>query len=156
MLRTIIAVVCGYFVMVAIVLITSSLALVAPDFAMQPESNEPTLKWCVYQLVAGAAAAIAGGYFAAMLSPGKPKAAVYWLAGLILVFGLASGIAMRPSARPEGAGSASESSARRLSEARQPLGMVLALPVVGAAGVLAGGKLRMNRQPAREGEAAAA
>jgi hypothetical protein len=137
MVRFIIAVVVGYLVMVVLVVATSSVAFVVPDFAFEKDDFDVTPGWLIYALAAGLVAAVAGGFVATRIARRRRVAAV--LAALVLVIGLLSAMVILGREKPTGS-AAGLNVAERASRAVQPTWYAFALPFVGAAGVLVGGR----------------
>src|SRR5262245_24121323 len=92
MLRLIAAVLIGYFVTAVVVILTSSLAYVVPDFAFHAGGSEVTMGWLIYSLFTGFIAAVAGGVVTRMVARTQSRAAVLVLAGICLFLGLAMAV----------------------------------------------------------------
>jgi hypothetical protein len=142
MVRSILAVVAGYLAMglLVFVLFSAAYLLMGADGAFRPGTYEVSALWLASSFVLGLVAALVGGYVCAVVARGgrAPLA----LACLVLILGL---VAFALSQRGDGgdavrAGRVSNSEARQ--RARTPAWVALLNPVVGAAGVLVGARLR--------------
>lgn len=138
MVRTILAVIAGYVTLAILVMLAFSVAVAAPDFAFQPQSTSVTPAWLVYASVASVVAAAAGGAVAAWIGRGPRPA--YILAGLMLVFGIVEAIRNSKKAPPNASPDqlAAMSVMDKAQVAVQPVWYSWSLPLLGAAGVLAG------------------
>jgi hypothetical protein len=111
------------------------------DRAFLPGLYEPSMAWIAATLVLGIIAAMIGGVVCRSID--SSSRAVPALAVLVAVVGLAMAVSTmtrtdtRPAARD---GSVSNSEA--MMNARQPTWVSVAFPVVGAVGVLIGGRRR--------------
>jgi hypothetical protein len=147
MVRIILSVLAGYVVMAVLVSLCFGLIIVAPDFALQKEALAATPAFVLVILVADALAAVVGGYVAAILAAKRARAAVAWLAGLVLVVGLVSAVTgmwqPEQTASPEKI--ARMSVMERASHGKEPLWYAFSHPFLGGAGVVAGGALRLRR-----------
>jgi hypothetical protein len=141
MLKTILAVVAGYVVMALFVMVSSAVAFMAlgADRAYRTGTFEPTGVWIMTVLALGFIAAMVGGYVAAIItpSPAAPKT----LAIVIVIVGLVFALPVfrRPAQSPP-ARTSDMPMMETMGAGRQPAWVALILPVVGAAGVLAGAK----------------
>ena len=141
MLKTVLAAIVGYIVMVIVVFATFSLSYLGmgADRAFQPGTYEVSFLWIAVSLVLAIIAAVIGGTVALRIGgPTAPKV----LAGIVVVLGLLSalpalnpGADPRPAVRTEAVGNM-----EAMSNARQPAWNALLMPFLGAAGVLAGGR----------------
>ncbi|HSR51580.1 MAG TPA: hypothetical protein VLV83_12185 [Acidobacteriota bacterium] len=146
MVRTVIAVLVGYFVMALLVFILLSGAwlVVGSDFAFQPGTTKVTMGWIALNLPLSFIAALAGGCTAAYI--GRRPAAVRALAYLVLAVGLIFAVLHLAADDPSGREAATDgatvqmSSFEAASEAVQPIWYNFLIPFVGAAGVLLGGR----------------
>ena len=140
MFRFIVAVVVGYLVMAVLVVAAFSVAVVAPDFAFRADSLDVTAGWLVWTLAASVVAAGAGGFVAAVVA--RRRSAATALAGLVLGAGLLSAVGNLAKEWPAGESAARPNVPERAARAVQPVWYSFLLPVLGAGGVLAGGRLR--------------
>ena len=141
MLKTVFAVIAGYVVMMLFVLVSWVVAFVAmgADRAYQPGTFEPTGVWLITILALGFIAAMVGGYVAAIVTPNP--AAPKTLALVVVILGLVFALpAFRRPAQSPPARSSDLPMMQMMSAGRQPVWVALLLPLVGAAGVLAGAK----------------
>ena len=143
MARTIAGVVVGYLVMAIIVFAVFSLAYLAlrADGAFQPGTYAPSVVWIILSFVFGFFAAWVGGRVCATIA--RNPNAVIALATLIIVLGVVFAIpVMRrtggPAARSESVGNM-----QAMQQAHMPLWVALLTPLVGAAGVIVGGRRRV-------------
>ena len=142
--RAIGGVIVGYLVMFVIVFSTFSVAFLAmgTDGAFQPGSYEVSMLWIVISIILGIAAAVAGGYVCALIARGA--APVKWLAGLVVILGILSAIPalMPPDPSLPTARDAALGNMEAMMNARTPAWIALLNPVIGAIGVMMGGRLR--------------
>jgi len=142
--RAILGVIVGYFVMAGVVIGSFAAAwmVFGQDSAYKEGLWEISTTWMIMMFVAGLIAAMIGGAVCAAISAKGSKAATV-LAGLVLVFGLASaGFIMfapqedKPTVR-EGDVTMFEATAN----SQEPTVMLLGNPVIGLVGVLIGARL---------------
>jgi hypothetical protein len=140
MLRTILAVVGGYVAMVVVVFgtFTGLFLALGTERVFQPGTFDPSGIWLFSTLGVAIAAAIIGGFVARRLGS---SGGVKGLAALVLVLGFVSawpaltGTDDRPNVR-----TGEVSNMEAAANARQPVWVALALPFIGVAGVLIGGR----------------
>jgi hypothetical protein len=141
MLKTVFAVIAGYLVMALFVMVSSVVAFTAlgADRAYRAGTFEPTGVWIITVLALGFIAAMVGGYVCAIItaSPAAPKALAIAVFGLGLLFALP---VFRPPVDPQLIRTSDMPLMQTISAGRQPAWVALLLPVVGAAGVLAGAR----------------
>ena len=145
MLRSILGAIAGYVIMFFCIFLLFSAAYLAmgADGAFVPGGYDVSMTWIVMSFVLGFLAALVAGYSAAVI--GKGSTAVKILAGIVLVLGIVSAIAVSMSPRPEGARTADVPNLEAMSKAQTPLWVALINPFIGIAGVLIGGGLRKDR-----------
>jgi hypothetical protein len=140
MLRTVLAVIGGYLVMAVVVFVTFTCLylLLGADGAFQPGTFDPSAIWLLATFGVSLAAAMIGGFTALRIGGGG---AVKGLLGLVIVLGLLSAIpAMtgtddRPNVR-----TGDVANLDAMMQARQPAWVALSLPLIGAIGVMLGGR----------------
>lgn len=143
MLRAIAAVVVGYLTMFVLVFVTFTAAYLGmgPDRAFEPDTYDVSGLWLIVSLVLGTLAAVAGGYVCAMI--GRRRMPVRALAALVLGLGLALAIpAVLAGNKEHKARSGEVSNTEAMQGARQPGWFALLNPLIGAAGVVLGARLR--------------
>jgi hypothetical protein len=144
MFRSIVAVVVGYLVMAVLTLLAFGLSLIAPDFAFEKDRFDVTPAWLVFALAATLVAAVVGGFVTVVIA--RRRSAVYALAALVIVLGFGSAAGNLTRDRPLADESAAGLSAvNRGKRAVQPTWYAFTLPIVGAAGVVIGGRLIRER-----------
>ena len=143
MLKAVLAVVAGYLTMaIAVAILTLGLfLLLGPDRAFQPGTYEVSTTWVIACFTASLLAAIVGGLICQRISG---NGAVKVLAALVVVLGILLALPAlnpandpRPLERPPGT-----PSLVAITNGRQPPWAAMAFPVVGAVGVLIGGRVR--------------
>jgi len=138
MLRAILGVIVGYIVMVVLIVAGFTILQVAlgTEAVYKPASWEPSVLFCVCAVVLGVAGALVGG--AVCRAIGRSATPVMVLAGLTLVFGLLSAALQmgKPDPGPRPAEVTAMDSAQN---ARSPMWLNLANPIIGASGVMIGG-----------------
>lgn len=144
MARAVAGVILGYLVMAALVFATFTAMYLAmgADRAFRAGTYDVTPGWIAGSLVLSVIAALLGGWVCAVVS--KSRNAVSTLAALVLVFGVASAV-MEDRRRDELAPAARTgpvSNMEAMNQAVQPAWLSWLLPVIGAGGVLAGGRRR--------------
>lgn len=145
MLRSIGAVIGGYVVMFVLVFVTfSGLYLaIGADGAFEPGTYDVSMMWIVTSIVLSILAALAGGYVCESISRGG-KAAV-GLAILVAVLGLVAAIPPLTAPPSNEARTADVPNMEAMMKAKAPAWAALLNPFIGAAGALAGAKLRRGR-----------
>ena len=149
-MRPVFAVIAGYVIMAVFIMVTLTIAwaLLGSSFAFQAGTTHVTLEWVGLNLSLSAIAAIAGGYMAMWIAPDEAMLPVKILAGIILAVGFIMAVAhvftdasmdqqLAQGVVVEGMGAFAAA-----SEAIQPIWYNFLVPVIGAAGVLVGGRLR--------------
>lgn len=133
----------GYIVMAIFIIATFwvSFSILGIDRLFAAGTYEASSSWIVLSLVLGLAGALVGGWVAGKVSP---KAhAVQALAGLVLVFGLFSAQAAQNEEVPRGGPRGPEATMSDvMAHARQPTWITFVNPLLGAVGVLLGGRRR--------------
>jgi len=144
MLRSALGVIIGYLVMFVLQVIAfmSIYTMMGADWSFKPASYEASTRWTVMQLaVILVTTIIAGLVCAAIARGGKAPLA---LAGLVLVLGLAlaaASTAFRPADTHEPR-TGNVPNMEAMSKARHPAWVIFLGPVIGAVGVLIGGRLK--------------
>lgn len=156
MLRLIGGVVFGYIVMGAVVFAGLSAAFVVfgPDRAFQPGVYDVSLLWVVTSLAIGFGAALIGGWLARTLARTVTGPRV--LAAVVVVLGLA--LALSTAFAETGATGMRTGEVgpfEAMQQAHTPLWIMLLNPLIGAAGVLIGGRA-IGRRSRAETDAFAA
>ncbi len=141
MVRTIAAVVLGYIAMALLVfaLFTAAYLAMGTDNVFLPGSYQVSLAWVALSIVVSFAAALAGGYVAAAVSRGTR--APLALACLVLILGIIFAIPALGQPDP-GARAGDVGNIAAMTNARPPAWTLFLNPVIGAAGVLVGSRLR--------------
>lgn len=143
MARTIAGVIVGYLVIALVVFAVFSLAYLAlgADGAFQSGTYAPSALWIVLSFLFSFLAAWVGGRVAATI--GRTPNAVIALAVVVVVLGLVFAIPVwqrtgEPAPRMETVGNM-----EAMRQAHMPLWVALLTPLVGAAGVIVGGRRRV-------------
>ncbi|MEE8129061.1 MAG: hypothetical protein V3T48_02150 [Vicinamibacterales bacterium] len=150
MLRAILAVIVGYVALAIWVMVTLAVAWFAlgSDFAFNEGNLEASTGWSVLMLVLGAIGGVIGGLIAA--SVGRAASPVKALAGFVLVLGLVIAV-MHQMGIGESEDTGQPVAVEELpmwevaTETKQPAWFDFALPFVGCAGVMIGGRMRRSR-----------
>lgn len=142
--RAVAAVVVGFAAM-GVAVFASQLAaslIMGVDRTYRPESYDVSALWISVSFALGLAAAIVGGLVSALVAMRGSRAPMI-LAGLVLVVGLLMAIPVLTAtpAEPE-ARTSDISFLDAAQKARQPVFVALFNPLIGAAGVLLGARLR--------------
>jgi small-conductance mechanosensitive channel len=144
MVRSIIGVIVGYVVMVVlqIAAFMTLYAVMGTNWSFKPHSYQASTRWTLAQFVIIALTAVVAGVVCAVIARGgrAPLA----LAVAVLVLGLIAAVAkttLRPPDKTElRMGSLTQVEA--MNKAWQPTWVLFLGPLVGAAGVVIGGKLK--------------
>jgi len=144
MVRSVLGVIVGYIVMfiLQVAAFMTIYTIVGPDWSFKTGSFQASTRWTVMQFTVILITAIIAGLVCAIIARGGKAPLV--LAGVVLVIGLALGalsISMRPvDAHEVRRGNVPNMEA--MSKARHPMWVVFLGPVIGAVGILIGGKLK--------------
>ncbi len=148
MLRGTLAVIVGYITMFIFSAVTFSVAYIVmgQDGAFKEGTTEVTMTWIVVSLVLSIVAALLGGVVAALIGRSPKRTPVKVLAGVVLVLGLLTAVMQMAATAPEQTEPVGEvSTMEAAAQAKQPVWMLIANPLIGAVGVLVGGSL-ISRQ----------
>ncbi len=144
MIRTIIGVVVGYISLAVLVIVLMILAYVVmgADFAFKSGSFEPSVLRIIMSFIIGIVAALAGGNVCVAIA--KNKKAALWLAGLVLVLGYASAAFNITSSdsTSERVRQSDVSMEAAMQQLKQPVWIELLIPIIGAVGVVLGGRIK--------------
>ena len=141
MVRTIAGVALGYIAMALLVFLLFSAAYLAlgTDNVFLPGSYQVSLLWVALSIVVSFAAALVGGYVAAAVSRGTRAALA--LACVVLILGILFAIPALGQPDP-GPRAGDVGNLVAMTNARPPSWTLLLNPIIGAAGVLVGSRLR--------------
>jgi hypothetical protein len=146
-MRTAGAVLLGYLAMAALVMAGLTVAYLAmgADAAFRPGSYDVSAVWIVVSLAVGLVAALLGGWVARRVgrTPTAPRA----LAALVLALGLLLALPalFGSGERAAGARAGAPGAMEAMGLAHTPPWILLVNPLLGAAGVLAGGGVLRRR-----------
>jgi hypothetical protein len=150
MLRSIVAVVLGYLVMFVLIFATFSAAYLAmgADKAFQPGSYETSGLWLVTSFALGSVAAVVAGFVCAAVARRGSRAPVALIV-VVLVIGALSAVPvlLASEGEPKERGG-NVSNLEAMQNAKQPGWVALLNPIVGAAGVALGARLKRGREGA--------
>ena len=144
MLRSVLGVIVGYIVMFVLQVIAfmTIYTMMGADWSFKPASYEASTAWTAMQFTVILVTTIIAGLICAAIAKGGKAPLV--LAGVVLVLGLAlafASTALRPADTHEiRAGNVPNMEA--MSKARHPAWVIFLGPVIGAVGVVMGGKLK--------------
>ncbi|MDQ3908354.1 MAG: hypothetical protein M3268_08405 [Acidobacteriota bacterium] len=145
MIRNILAVIAGYVALFLcmFVLFTGLYLVLGAGGAFRPGSYQPSALWIALSTPLAFVAAVVGGYVCASLSRGgrSPLA----LAVLLLVVGFLSAVVVLRGQDLYEVRTSEVSNMEAMMKAKQPAGVALTNPLIGAAGVLVGSRLRRKR-----------
>lgn len=147
MFRSIAAVVVGYIVMLVLVFGTFTVAylLMGTDNAFKPGAYDPSTLWLVVSFPLALIAAVLGGIVCALIArPASraPKA----LAIVVVILGLLGVVGVLMNTRPDpGPRTGDVPNMEAMMNAKQPVWVAVANPIIGAAGVLLGARLRASK-----------
>jgi magnesium-transporting ATPase (P-type) len=146
MARSIIGVIVGYIMMfiLQVAVFMTIYTMMGPDWSFKPASYEASMQWTVMQFTVILVTAAIAGLVCAIIAKGGKAPLV--LAGVVLVLGLALGVAsttMRPTDTHE-VRTGNVPNMEAMSKARHPMWVVFLGPVIAAVGVMIGGKLKRS------------
>ena len=148
MVKTIVGVMVGYLAMVVVIMIvfTAAYKVMGAEVVFKPGVFEVSAAWITLSLVVSVFAALTGGYLSVFIA--KNQAASRALAVVILIIGLIAAVMYtrqgrdtRPLVRTESEISSEEA----MKHAREPLWLSFLNPLIGAAGVLIGGRFMKTK-----------
>ena|SRR2546430_164201 len=144
MVRSVVAVIVGYIVMfiLQVASFMTIYTLVGADWSFKPASYQASTRWTAMQFAVILVTCIIAGLICAAVAKGGKAPLV--LAAVVLVLGLGLGalsIALRPVDTHE-VRTKSVSNMEAMNKARHPMWVVFLGPVIGAVGVVIGGKLK--------------
>jgi hypothetical protein len=116
--------------------------MMGADWSFEPASYQASTRWTVMQFVVIFVTAAIAGLVCALIAKGGK--ATLMLAAVVLVIGFALGAAataMRPADTHE-VRTGNVANMEAMNKARHPMWVVFLGPVIGAFGVVAGGKLK--------------
>jgi small-conductance mechanosensitive channel len=145
MARKILSVILGYVVMFVFifVLFTVLYLLLGSNGSFKPGLYQPSLLWLALSTPLAFVAAVGGGYVCAALARGgrAPLA----LAALVLVLGILSAVPVFMSPQTDAVRTSDVTNTEAMMKAKEPAGVALTNPLLGAAGVLVGAWFRRRR-----------
>lgn len=146
MLKAIIAVIVSFVVMAifSFAAFTCAYLCLGADRAFEPESYDVSTIWMVVMIVLSLIGGVVGGFVCAAISKSMGVCKVF--AGIVLVLGLLSAIVTTMKERPDTARSGDVPNFQAMRMAQTPMWLCLLNPVLSAAGVLLGA--RMKKLPA--------
>ena len=145
MVRMVGAVIGGYAVMFVLIfgLFTGLYVALGADSAFQPGSYHLSTTWLLASSALGLLAALTAGFVVNLIAPGTQASTV--LAVVVVALGLVFAIPVLKDAKLDpGPRPANVAMVEAMSKAKQPSAFAVASPVLGAVGVLIGGRLRRS------------
>lgn len=143
MVRSILSVIAGYGVMFLLVFVafTCLYLAVGANGAFEPGTYNVGLLWIAASTVLGTAAAIAGGWVCAHIARRPMPARV--LAGIVVALGMVlAGLSVAAPAANPAPRAADVPNLEAMTKARLPHWLEFASPILSAAGVLVGARLK--------------
>ena len=142
MVRKILGVIVGYLAMVAFIMITFTLTylVLGPDGAFKPGEFGPSNLWIAISFVLGFVGAVLAGLVCALIA--RSSKSVMSLAGIVLILGLVLAIPILMDEPVIEERSGDLPSFEAMQKGQQPGWVALLNPLVAAAGILLGGRLR--------------
>lgn len=144
MARTIVGIIVGYITMFVLVFLvfTCVFLLMGTEWSFKPNSFDASNQWIAMSLIANLAIGIIGGLVCALIARGGKAplilAVVVFVLGLLLA--IPAVIAHNAGANLVRTGSTTQMEA--MQKAREPIWVPFTFPIIGAVGVLIGGKLK--------------
>ena len=144
MARSIVAVIVGYVAMFVLVFVTFTCAflLMGTEGAFKPNSFEASNAWNVMALIANLVIAIIGGFICAAIARGGKAPIVLAIVVFALGILLAIPTLFANQANANRVRTSNISTMEAMQNATQPAWVPFTFPILGAIGVLIGGKLR--------------
>jgi hypothetical protein len=147
MVRSILAVVNGYIVMAALVMLTFTPAFFAPELVFEKDGIGVTMAFMVFSLAMGGVAAVIGGFVAALFAGRRAWRPLLAFVAIVLVVGVGSAVyglfRVPPTHSAEEV--AKMTPMEKAAIGHEPAWYAFLLPCIGGAGVLAGGWLAGRR-----------
>jgi len=144
MARSIIAVIAGYVAMFVLVFVTFTCVflLMGTEWSFKPNSFEASNRWIAMSLVANLVIGIICGFICALIAKGgkTPMALAIVVFALGMLLAIPSMMAHKAGAGEVRTGNVSQMEA--MTKANEPLWVPFTFPIIGAIGVLSGGKLK--------------
>ena len=144
MARSIVAVIVGYIAMFVLVFATFTCVflLMGTEWSFKPNSFEASNAWITMALIANFIIGVIGGFVCALIAK-RGKAATI-LAIVVFVLGLLLAIpgVMAHQRNAGGVRAGNVSQMEAMQKANEPIWVPFTFPIIGAIGVLIGGKLR--------------
>lgn len=146
MVRSILGVIVGYIVMfvLQVAAFMTIYTIVGPDWSFEPASYQASMRWTIMQFVVVFITAAIAGLICAIIARGGKAPLV--LAAVVFVLGCLLGVAAlvgRPADTHE-VRTGNVPNMEAMQKARHPTWVIFAGPIIGALGVMAGGKLKRN------------
>ena len=144
MLRSVLGVIVAYILMfiLQVAVFMTIYTLMGPDWSFKPASYQASTRWTAMQFAVVLITCIIAGLICAAIAKGGKASLV--LAAVVLVLGLGLGLlstAMRPVDTHE-VRTGNVPNMEAMSKARHPAWVMFLGPIIGAVGVVIGGKLR--------------
>ena len=144
MVRSVVGAIVGYILMfiLQIIAFMSIYTIMGADWSFKPGSYQASTAWTAMQFTVILVTTIIAGLICAVIA--KSGKGPLFLAGMVLVFGLALGVAsmtMRPADTHE-VRTASVPNMEEIQKARHPAWLIFMGPIIGAVGVMIGGKIK--------------
>jgi len=145
MLRAILAVIVSYIVMFVLIFLafTCAYAVLGANGAFKPGTFNASNRWIAMAFAVNLVVAIIGGLICAAIAKGG-KAPIA-LAALVFVFGLLLAIPSLMVPKPSDFRAGDVPMFEAMGKAKEPVWVPLTFPIIGAIGVLIGGRLRRRR-----------
>jgi hypothetical protein len=147
MVRSIVAVVAGYVVTAALVMLSFTPAFFAPELVFEKDGVGVTRAFLVLSLATGGVAAVVGGFVAALVAGRRARPPLLAFAAIVFVLGVGSAVCglFRVPPTPSAAELARMTPMEKAEIGHEPAWYAFLLPFIGSAGVLAGGWLAGRR-----------
>ncbi len=142
--KAIVGIVVGYVFVVGFIMGTFTVlySILGTEGAYEPGTYEVSMSWIIPTLVLGFLAAIGGGFICRAISGNLNVVTIF--AGLILIAGLALAVLQASTDRLIEPREGDVPTAEAMQKSIQPLWVAIANPLIGAVGILLGGRLRKD------------
>ena len=147
MARTIVAIIVGYLTMFLFVFLVfmAVFLLMGTEWSFKPDSFEASNRWIAMSFVANLVIGIIGGLICALIAKGEKAPLAMAIVVFVLGLVLAIPAVMVHQANTNVVRAGTVTQAEAMQKAREPLWVPFTFPVIGAVGVLIGGKLKRRR-----------
>lgn len=142
--KAIAGIVVGYIFIIGFIMGTFTVlySILGTEAAYKPGTYEVSMSWILPTFVLSFLAAVGGGFICQAIAKNLNVVTIF--AGIILILGLALAVMQASTDRPIEPREGQVSNSEAMQKSIQPLWVAIANPIVGAVGILLGGRLRKD------------